>query len=233
MGPLVATVWTPAAVLIGVDGKISSEMTAGDEAIRALVNHTIATGAIPAMQDKDATTSIHHHRPRVTVGSSLFKVGEPAPRFSLPNVSGRMVNSEELLSRDTLLLFWDAQCSFCQAMTGDLTIWDENPPEGLPQLVYIASGSVDEAKRRRKKLKSLTLIDADFDIGPMFGTNSTPAAVLIDREGRIASSLAKGSRNILALAGIRKVELPIAQGLSRLAKDEQSAWEAGGEAAKG
>lgn len=195
--------WTPAAVVIDANGKIASPMTYGDEAIRALVTHTVTTM-------ESSATNGNGHKPRIAVGTSLFKVGEPAPRFSLPNVQGQIVNTEDLLGRDSLLLFWDPGCPYCQAMTDDLKRWEEKTPQGAPRLVIIASGKQELIEAKGQEFKSLVLSDPDFDIGPMFGTNSTPSAVLLDSQGRIASSLAKGEKNILALVGVRKVSLPIA-----------------------
>jgi peroxiredoxin len=149
------------------------------------------------------------HIPHIKVGNSLFRVGEPAPRFSLPNLHGREVGLETLLGTPTLLIFWDSNCPFCRAMTEDLARWEANPPKGAPKLVFIISGKTEKP---REEFRSLLLLDPDFDIGPLYGSRSTPSAVLIDSEGRIASSLATGARNILALAGVRKVELPIASG---------------------
>ncbi|MFY9607514.1 MAG: MauE/DoxX family redox-associated membrane protein [Blastocatellia bacterium] len=197
--------WTPAAVLISREGRIASHTTYGEEAILALVNHTVTTGA-GLSASKGSNGSI----PQVTVGSSLFKVGEPAPRFSLPDLEGRVINTEELASAETLLLFWDPGCPFCLAMSDELRRFEENPPKGSPRLAIIASGKADDVRTKTRNLKSLILFDSDFEIAPLFGSNSTPSGVLIDGEGRIASSLAKGERNVLALAGVRKVELPIA-----------------------
>ena len=197
--------WTPAAVLINSEGRIATPVTYGDEAIRALVNHTVTTGAgLTVAKGSNGTI------PHITVGSSLFKVGEPAPRFSLPDLSNRVVSVEDLLGQDTLLVFWDSACRFSMAMSEDLRRWEENPPEGAPRLVIVASGKADDVKRKVKNFTSPILFDSEFDIAPMFGSNSTPSAVLIDGEGRIASSLAIGARNVLALAGVRKIELPIA-----------------------
>jgi thiol-disulfide isomerase/thioredoxin/uncharacterized membrane protein YphA (DoxX/SURF4 family) len=200
--------WTPAAVLIGRDGRIASQMTAGEDAIRALVTHTIATIDLhPSTRTENRTNG---YRPQVRVGNSLFKVGEPAPRFSLPDLQGNTVNLSDLLGADTLLLFWNSGCRFCQAMSDDLIRWEENRPKSAPRLVFISSGESKDVRGSSEKFKSQFLYDPEFDIGPMFGTNSTPSAILIDAEGRIASSLAKGENNILALFGIRKVSLPIA-----------------------
>ena len=192
-------IWTPAAVVIGRDGKIASQMTYGDEAIRALVTHTVTTA--------EAAGNGNGHKPQIVVGNSLFKVGEPAPRFSLPNVHGKILNTEDLLGRASLLLFWDPGCPYCQAMTEDLKRWEEKT---ALQLVLVMSGNEEAIKTKAAEFNALVLSDTEFDIGPMFGTNSTPSAVLLDGGGRIASSLAKGEKNILALAGIRKVSLPIA-----------------------
>lgn len=196
--------WTPAAVLVSREGRIASQVIFGDDAIRGLVNHTVATGAGLA-----ARAGASGLIPRIRVGNSLFEVGEPAPRFSLPDLSGRFINTDELLGRDTLMLFWDPGCRYCQAMFPELRGWEDNPPEGAPRLAIIASGDKEAIRTKGKEFKSLLLLDPDFDIAPVFGSNSTPSAILIDGNGRIASSLAVGERNILALAGVRKVELPI------------------------
>jgi thiol-disulfide isomerase/thioredoxin len=197
--------WTPAAVLISREGKIASQATYGDESIRALVNHTITTGT------STATNGSNGRIPKLTVGTSLFRVGEPAPRFSLPDMRGREVHSEDLLGRSTMLLFWSPSCPFCVAMSGDLKSFEENPAKGAPDLAIVISGDAtrDEIEAKAGDFKSLVLVDNGFDVGPLFGTDSTPSAVLIDEHGRIASTLATGHRNVLALAGIRKAELPV------------------------
>jgi peroxiredoxin/uncharacterized membrane protein YphA (DoxX/SURF4 family) len=197
--------WTPAAVLIGREGKIASQMTYGDEAIKALVNHAVTTGV-----GRAAEIGSNGNIPHLTLGSSLFKVGEPAPRFSLLDLKGSRVSTVDLLGKETLLLFWDSECRYCMAMSGDIVEWEEKPPKDAPRLVIIASGNEDKVRAKAKDFTSPVLLDSEFDIAPMYGSKSTPSAVLIDGEGRIASSLAVGARNVLALAGVRKVELPIA-----------------------
>jgi peroxiredoxin/uncharacterized membrane protein YphA (DoxX/SURF4 family) len=199
------TKWTPAAVLISRGGKIASQVSYGDEAIRALVNH-IVTGA-----DLEAVKSPNGNNNQTDVGKTLFKIGEPAPAFSLPDLQGEVVNSQDLLNRDTLLLFWDPGCTFCQALSEDIKRWEENPPKGAPRLAIIATGRAEAVKMKSKDFKSLILHDPHFNVGPVFGSNSTPSAILIDGEGRVASSLVVGGPNVLTLAGIRqKTELPIA-----------------------
>ncbi len=198
------TKWTPAAVLVSRAGRIASQVSYGDEAIRALVNH-IVTGADPA-----AVKSSNGNHAHGVIEKSLFKIGEPAPAFSLPDLQGAVVHSQDTLGKDTLLLFWDPGCPFCQALSEDIKRWEENPPKGAPRLAIIATGSAEAVKTKTRGIKSLILHDPQFSLGPIFGTNSTPSAVLIDDEGKVASSLAEGGPNVMTLAGVRKVELPIA-----------------------
>ena len=50
-------------------------------------------------------------------------------------------------------------------------------------------------------LRSPVVLDQGFTVGPAFGANGTPMAVLVDAEGKIASDLVGGAPAVLALAG--------------------------------
>jgi thiol-disulfide isomerase/thioredoxin/uncharacterized membrane protein YphA (DoxX/SURF4 family) len=200
--------WTPSAVLISRQGRIASPMTSGDEAIRALVTHAVATSESPAAAQNGTA------RPQIKLGNSLFKVGELAPRFALLDLQGNELSLDELLGRETLLLFWNPGCGYCKAMADDLKRWEARRGKNEPQVIFISTGEAEAVKKDSEGFQSLFLHDPDSDVMPMFGTNGTPSAVLLDAEGHITSSLAVGEKNILALLGIRKVELPIAKGLS-------------------
>jgi peroxiredoxin len=198
------TKWTPGIVLIDRQGKIASQIIYGDNAIREFVRNTIASGQLPL--------ELHHrngqanHIPQVAIRYSVRKIGEPAPSFMLLDLSGSIVKLEDLLGDSVLLLFWHPRCQFCRAMFEDLREWEEQSPVTAPKLVFIASGSEEEIKAMNWGLKSLTLLDSSLDVGSLFGTKQTPAAILIDGEGRIASSLAIGDPNVRALVGLPKAQ---------------------------
>lgn len=196
--------WTPAGVLISRLGRIASQNTYGDEDIRALVTRAVA--ALDVSPEDGLAAAGNGHRFQIPVGNSPFKVGDPAPPFSISDVRGNVVTTEDLLGSDTLLLFWDPGCPFCQEMSDDLTRFEDNPPKGAPRLLFVASGEAEKVKADSENYKSLFVHDREFQVGPLLGTSSTPSAVLIDRDGRIASSVATGSVNVLALAGVRKME---------------------------
>jgi thiol-disulfide isomerase/thioredoxin len=191
--------WTPGAVIVGLDGRLATKVTYGDLGIRTLVNHAVTTGVGFGASEQRAGAMVP-----ITVGKSLFKIGERAPRFALPDLDGREVQFGDLLDRrGTLLLFWDPACRFCQAMKDDLQAWQRNPPPDAPALTIIAAGNFDEMRAQRGEFTATILLDDSFEVGTLYGASVTPSAVLVDSGGRMASSLGVGTRNVLALAGAR------------------------------
>jgi peroxiredoxin/uncharacterized membrane protein YphA (DoxX/SURF4 family) len=200
-------IWTPAAVLIHPDGRIALQNTYGDNAIREAIRDIIASDQLQTISPTGNGAT--RHAPQVSTRYSVGKIGDPAPRFSLQDMSGNTVNAEDLLGSPTLLLFWHPLCEFCKAMSADIRRWENNRTESSPKLVFIASGDAPEIRAANKDFKSLTLLDPAFEFGPLFGTKFTPSAILIDGNGRIASSLAMGDPNVRALIGLRKSALPV------------------------
>ncbi|MFY9555702.1 MAG: MauE/DoxX family redox-associated membrane protein [Blastocatellia bacterium] len=201
--------WTPAAVFVSRYGGIASRVAYGDEAIRALVAETVG-------EDARATAgngARSHHGPQISEGKSPLRVGDPSPDFSIVDLQGEAVGTKDFRGRDTLLLFWDPGCPHCRAMSEDVTRWEKKPPKGAPRLVFVASGDPERIEEASRNFSARFLHDREFKVGQLFGTSLTPSAVLIDRDGRIASIVAVGLPNVLALAGVRKVELPIASTL--------------------
>ena len=116
---------------------------------------------------------------------------------------------EDLLGSPTVLFFWHPLCVYCEAMREDLRGWEAQPAPGLPKLVFVAAGEVADIRAVNQQFRSLTLMDPALDVAPRFGTKFTPSAILLDGEGRVASSLAIGERNVRALMGMRKAELSV------------------------
>jgi hypothetical protein len=62
----------------------------------------------------------------------------------------------------------------------------------------VSSGTVNE--NRYLGLTSSIVIDPTFAVGRAFRIRGTPAAVLVDADGKIASKVANGAAAVLALA---------------------------------
>jgi methylamine dehydrogenase accessory protein MauD len=169
---------TPSAVLIRVDGTIGHPVAGGADAIRRLLATALdaaMTGTVRALQP-----------------------GEMAPAWVLEDLKGRLVALQDFQGAETLLVFWNPTCGFCQQMLADLQAWDANPPPGAPELVVISRGTVEE--NRKLNLRSTVVLDNYFRIGSAFGAAGTPMAVLVDAAGRVASRVAAGAAAVFALA---------------------------------
>ncbi|MDX6381014.1 MAG: hypothetical protein QOI57_2038, partial [Rubrobacteraceae bacterium] len=169
---------TPSAVLITPDGKVGSSLASGVEAIRSIVAHVM--------------------RPQAPV-PVIKKLGEVAPEVKLPDLEGEVVELEDYRGQETLVLFWNPGCGFCQQMLPDLKEWEAGPPEEAPRLLLISAGTKEA--NEAMGLSSKVALDQEFSVGRAFGASGTPSAVLVNEHGRIASEVAIGAPSVLELLG--------------------------------
>lgn len=186
---------TPSAVLIGPDGSIRSPVAIGSESIIQLVARTTGTAApIPL----PVAGNGHHKHTHSSFSTRSSRIGMSAPSFRLPDLNGQQqLDLKDLQGRNVLLLFWNPSCRFCLDMVSELRSWESQEHNDLDLLV-ISTGTAEA--NRAMNLQSTVLIDQDFSVGRLFNAAGTPSAVLIDVSGKIASELAVGSTEVLALA---------------------------------
>ena len=163
---------TPSAVLVGADDRVASSVAAGAIEIGALVSDAARGGGSALVQGDPATGVV---------------MASPQGLVSIADVAGRM----------TLLVFWDPWCHFCRRALIDLLQWQERAAAS-GQSLLIAGQRDDEVAR----LQGFDLVGADLDgsIMRLFGGDGTPSAVLIDATGRIASDIAHGADQVMAIA---------------------------------
>jgi peroxiredoxin/uncharacterized membrane protein YphA (DoxX/SURF4 family) len=143
---------------------------------------------------------------RALVQSATFRTaaaGAEAPEFALTDVRGRERTLSEFRGRELMLLFWNPSCGFCDAMTEDLRRLDAFAGSGgRPELVVLTAAD------GVPPLRSPVLVDQAMAVGASFGANGTPMAVRVSAEGLIASEVAAGAEQVLALAGISPAPSP-------------------------
>ena len=187
---------TPAAVLIGADGRIASHLVMGSEAIAELVGYVTAdAGRVPE------PTLLPRRTDHPLKGLVGLPIGETAPVFSLPDSSGAELTLQGVQGNTTALLFWNPPCAFCQRMLPKLVAWEKDTPRGAPKLVVVSAGA--RTVNEPADLRSTVLFDATSSLSREFRVKGTPSAVLVDGDGRIASELAVGESNVFALLGGR------------------------------
>jgi peroxiredoxin len=189
---------TPSAVLIRTDRTIATPLAEGADNIRGLVAGAIGLPVLRSLPISAALQGNGNGGATLSAQPSGPKVGERAPEFTLPDLSGKQVSLADFRGDPTLVLFWNPGCGFCQRMLDDLKAWEAKPSEGAPRLLVVSTGSVEENKAMG--LRSPVLLDQGFSVGNLFGANGTPMAVLVDAEGNIASEVAAGAPDVLALA---------------------------------
>jgi len=183
--------WTPTAILVDAGGRLASHATAGDSAIRSLIDQ-IKTSNL----DKEFThfTNGHNH-------ANTNKVGSVVPDFSVEDIKGRTINSDYFLGRKTLVAFWSLTCPHCTAMMEELREWDMLKGKDDPALVVFSDGTKNELEEFA--LDSPIVVDTGHKTSAGFGMFGTPSAVLVNENGKIISETATGSRNIWSLVGNR------------------------------
>jgi len=167
---------TPSAVLIRADGSIGSQLAQGEAEIRQLVASLAGTPSPSRAEPLGA-----------------------APQFELPDLGGRAVALAQFAGEPTLVLFWNPDCPYCQRMLEDLKAWEARPLTDRPQLFVVSTATVES--NRALGLRSTIVLDPGFTVGPRYGVQGTPSAVLVDGDGRLAASAAVGAFAIFALAG--------------------------------
>src|SRR5215208_75573 len=196
---------TPGAVLVSPDGKVASPVAGGAEGIRGLLSYAVGERAQLPMQPQQPQTEgqpcpncgkVHAAAPTVEAAQ---KVGEEAPEVKLPDLEGNTVQLADFRGQQTLLVFWNPGCGFCQQMLPDLKEWESGAPRDAPTLVVVSAGS--EEANKEMGLASPVLLDQQFAVGRAFGASGTPSAVLVDAQGKVASEVAVGAPGVLELAG--------------------------------
>ena len=184
---------TPTAVAISSEGRIATPLALGPDPIREL----LAKVAGPALPEIVHVPSRGPATAAPGAPPPGPAVGGPAPDVTVADLSGRPVRVGSVAGERTALVFWNPSCPFCAQMLDDLRAIDADPPPGAPRLRVVSTGSIEE--NQRMGLDCEVLLDREFQAARAFGASGTPMAVALDEEGRIASPLAAGPEQVLAL----------------------------------
>jgi peroxiredoxin len=115
------------------------------------------------------------------------KVGQPAPDFSLPDLSGNSVTLSSYRGQKVVLMdFWATWCGPCRmAMPGLQDLQDKFKDRGL-EILSVNQGETAEPVRnfiQRKKYSFHVILDQDGAIGGQYGVRGIPTLVLVDKKG--------------------------------------------------
>jgi len=128
-------------------------------------------------------------------------VGEPIPAFKLPDATGVDISLSDLKDRRMLLVNWSPRCGFCTMIAPLLADLQPELHSGGVRLVFITLGDAEENRPLLEEhgLQPMVLFD-DERTALVFAGVGTPAAYLVDGEGRAASELTIGADRVPDLA---------------------------------
>jgi peroxiredoxin len=134
-------------------------------------------------------------------------LGSPAPDFALRDLKGRQRKLRDYGGKAALLVFFNPDCGFCSQLAPQLA----DLASSGRRLVLMSRGdrTVHMRLAEQHGWKFDVLVEDGWQVATSYGTNATPTGYLIDRGGRIASSLAVGAPGILELA---KMEVGVGDG---------------------
>jgi peroxiredoxin len=156
------------------------------------------------------------------IGPTGLNVGAQFPSFRFSDLAGRVVGLKDFEGKRMLLVHWSAECGFCAAIGKDLVLLEDAFIKAKAQLLLLSrdDASTNEKQAKQLGLKSPILLakDGSEALG-LFDDVGTPAAYLLDEQGRVSHPLVVGSGGVLSLArqlaaGTQRKRLPGERALS-------------------
>ncbi len=113
----------------------------------------------------------------------------PAPDFSLPDMSGRMVSLNDYRGKVVFLNVWATWCAPCRREMPDIQSLARkmDPRQFAVLTVSVDQGGHEDVATfyRGRRLDIPTLLDPQGSIPKLYGVTGYPETFLIDKQGRI------------------------------------------------
>ncbi|MDP8241695.1 MAG: TonB family protein [Candidatus Celaenobacter antarcticus] len=143
--------------------------------------------------------------------STVFAL-DTMPDFTIEDINGDQIDSEELLNKKAVIIdFWAKWCSPCKKALPHLSDMQEK----YEDLVNVVCITIDKARNEDKaksyvksrNFKFITLFDPNKDVSKLFNVNTIPRTFIINKNGEIVfrhEGYTQGDENELE-AELRKV----------------------------
>ncbi len=134
----------------------------------------------------------------VTARADRPNIGSPAPAFSLPDSSGKMVSLADYKGKYVVLEWTNPGCPFVQKhySSGNMqrlqaeftrkgVVWLSVDSSAPGEQGALPGGEARKAKGEMYKDASALLLDPEGAVGHLYGAKNTPDMYIIDPEGKV------------------------------------------------
>lgn len=140
-------------------------------------------------------------------------IGEELTPFKLPGGDGPTIELSDLRGTPVLLVNWSPSCGYCVRIAPDLAALQPALASRRVRLVFVTAGTAAENQElfRSQGLEADVMLreGAPADFPDPFPEMGTPAAYLLDAEGRVDAPLAYGAGEVPELAGLAGGLIPV------------------------
>jgi len=140
--------------------------------------------------------------------------GTEFPDFELTDLSGTTRKLSDFRGQRLLLIHWNFDCGFCDAIAGDLARLEPDLETRNARVVLLALGdnAFNRSQATRHGLNSLILLlsekEEEKKVPKPFEHQGTPVAYLVDEYLQVAAPFASGADQVLALARTIATSVP-------------------------
>jgi thiol-disulfide isomerase/thioredoxin len=123
-------------------------------------------------------------RPPAESGQPI-QIGNNAPSFKLPDLSGQQVALDQFRGKVVMLDFWATWCGPCRMTMPLMESLQKEYADSLVLLAVNVQEPREEVRNfvRAQNLRSRVLLDEEGSIGAAYGAESIPMQILIDKKG--------------------------------------------------
>jgi peroxiredoxin len=137
-----------------------------------------------------------------TSPSAGLAAGTSFPSFSFPDLAGQPIRLEGFLGKRVLLVNWSPQCGFCDRIAPDLSKLQPDFLRENVQLLLLSQGTAEADGKLAQEhgLVCPILLMQGAQPPEPFQSLGTPAAYLLDEQGKVARAVAVGAEQVPTLA---------------------------------
>ena len=130
--------------------------------------------------------------------------GEAPVDFTLPDLDGNQVSLSDFRGQSLLLINWSPNCGYCIKIAAELgSLKDELEANGTKILLLTTGDAETNSKllaEHSAQLQTVTKHEAGDEFTDPFPGMGTPAAYLLDAEGRVTGPWSRGADEVPKLA---------------------------------